>query len=73
MNKIGSQRTNGGNITIYRDEKAKVNPYRLYVEAYYNDGKHEWPTKHKKLIAKYGNLASCTAHIHNYVMQNDEE
>ena len=73
MKKIGSLMTKGGNITIYRDERSNTNPYRIYLEAYYNDGKHEWPTMHKKLIVKYGNLSSCTAHIHNYVMNNDEE
>lgn len=63
---------NSGNLVVYYDEKAKINPYRIYMETYYID-KHEYPTKHRKLIERYANLASCTAHIHNFTIQHDEE
>ena len=72
MRKIGSIEVKGIEATIYYDDKAKTNPFRLYAE-YYDIGKYDYPTKHKKLIQKYGDLASCTAHIHNFVMKNNVE
>ena len=74
MKKIGNLLLNDGNtICIYYDNHRGINKYALYVESYYQDDKHEYPTTHRKLIARYANLASCTAHIHNFVQNNDEE
>lgn len=67
--KIGSLTYGGGTVTVYHYLMENVNPYRIYVETYYKDDKHSYPTKHKKLVAKYANLASVTAAIHNSVME----
>ena len=67
--KIGSLIYGGGTVTIYHDLMDGMNPFRIYVETYYQDDKHGYPTKHRKLVAKYANLASVTAAIHNSVME----
>ena len=67
--KIGSLVYGGGTVTIYHDFNDGMNPFRIYVETYYQDDKHSYPTKHRKLVAKYANLASVTAAIHNSVME----
>lgn len=71
MFKLGSLMTVNGTLAIYKVKEDMYNPYHLYMEFVYVDDKHSYPTKHKKLIAKYGNLASCTSYIHDYVMKND--
>ena len=66
MYKIGMLHPQGTYFDIYYDDKAKNNPYRVY-RRYWDRG---W---HKRLLAKYGNLSSCTAYIHTYVQFHDEE
>lgn len=66
MKKIGELNTKFRIFTIYHDEKDRYNPYKVY-EKYWD---HGW---HKKLLVKYGHLASCTAYLHSYVMDHDEE
>ena len=72
MRKIGSLQVNGFTATIYYDDKAETNPFRMYAE-YYDIGKDGYLVKHKKLAQKYGDLASCTAYLHNYVLQHNVE
>lgn len=67
--KIGSFTYGGGTVTVYRNLNDDVNPFRLYVETFYKDDKHRYPTKHRKLVAKYANLASVTAAIHHSVSE----
>lgn len=74
MKKIGSLDLGiAGTFVIKYDEKARNNPYCVYVEGYYKDDEHTYPTKHTKLLARYANLGSCTYVIHNYVSRHDEE
>lgn len=56
----------GHNVTVYYDDKAKVNPYRIYQE-WHDRGKH------KKQIERYANLYSCTCWINDYIRNRDEE
>lgn len=67
--KIGSLVYGGGTVTIYHDFNDNMNPFRIYVESYYQDDKHSYPTKHRKLVAKYANLTSVIAAIHNSVSE----
>lgn len=65
MQKIGMLITKTGhdNFAIFYDDSVKVNPYRLYNIS----------GKHRLQVARYADLASCTAYINNYVMANNEE
>lgn len=67
--KIGSLIYGGGTITVYHDFNDGMNPFKIYLETYYKDDKHNYPTKHRKLIAKYANLENVTAAIHNSVSE----
>lgn len=55
-----------GTFTIYYNSEDDANHYWLYREWWGNG-------KHKKLIAKYGNLSSIVAYIYEYVLNHDEE
>ena len=66
MRKIGMLNAKHKLFEVFYDDKADVNPYRLY-EKHWNCG---W---HKKQLARYGNLSSCMAYIYTYVLNNDEE
>lgn len=66
MRKIGSLSTRANLFEVYLDNNSKTNPYSIYRK-WYDKG---W---HRKLIVRYGNLSSCTAWIHQYVMDHDEE
>lgn len=65
MQKIGMLITKAGhdNFAIFYDDSVKVNPYRLYNVS----------GKHRLQVARYADLASCTAYINNYVMEHNEE
>ena len=65
--KIGSLTYGSGVVSIYHDSTDGNNPFRLYVETFYKDDNHDWPTKHRKLVAKYANLTSVISAIHNSV------
>ena len=65
--KIGSLTYGGGTAIVYHDSTDKVNPYRLYIETFYRDDNHDYPTKHRKLVAKYTNLTNVVSAIHNSV------
>lgn len=67
--KIGSLVYGGVTVVVYHDFMDGLNPFKLYVETFYQDDKHSYPTKHRKLVAKYANLTSVTAAIHNSVME----
>ena len=69
--KIGSLICGAGTITVYRKYDDNLNPFLVYLESRYNDEEHDYPTKHRKFIAKYANLSSCTAVIHSIVMNHD--
>lgn len=69
---------NGNNMAVYYDRKATSNPYILkedYVTVeHYGQGPHDWRyVPHTRTVAKYANLSSATAYIHNYVILHDEE
>ena len=65
--KIGSLTYGSGTVVVYHDFMDGTTPFRLYVESYYKDDKHDWPTKHRKLVGKFPNLTSVTAAIHHSV------
>ena len=71
--KIGSLIYGGGTVTVYHDFMDGVNPFKLYIENFYQDDKHSYPTKHRKLVAKYADLASVTAAIHQSVLKYEQE
>lgn len=73
MKKIGFINAKAGTLTIYYDEKDKRNPYRVYKEWKDLHPTEGWVQKHKMLIQKYGNLASCTILINDWVKAHDEE
>ena len=74
MKKIGFiSLKDGVTFCVYYDNKQKLNKYAIYLEAYVKDDVHEWPTRHRKLLHRYGNLSSCTAYIHQCVLSHDEE
>lgn len=58
-------------MTIYYDEKAKVNPYRVMVEQYVPA---EYGMRHqKKQINRYADLASCVRVMAQYAYEHNEE
>lgn len=58
-------------MTVYYDEKAKVNPYRVMVERYVLT---EYGLKHqKKLIDRYADLNSCACVMAQYAKDHNEE
>lgn len=71
---IGSLSLHGGTtFKIYYDDREKPNPYMVYSEDVYKDDKHTYPTTHRKLLHKYGNLHSCVSFIETCVANHDEE
>lgn len=49
----------------------EANPYRLYFEYYALDlNKHPYPTKHRKCIAKYGDIGSVLCMIKDIYTHN---
>lgn len=79
MTKIGSiTLINGYNTDIYYDQKAKSNPYIIKQKTFsverYGDGKSDWRyVPHTVTVEKFANLSSCTAWIHDYVLEHDED
>lgn len=66
MRKIGELKTKQVYFVLYYDEKAKVNPFRIYRK-YWNCG---WK---KQLLEKYGDLYSCTIFINDFVSKHNTE
>lgn len=73
MKKIGFINAKAGTLAIYYDEKAKVNPYRVYKEWKDLHPTYGWVQKHKTLLVRYANLYSCTIFINDWVKDHDEE
>lgn len=72
MNKIGEIRPkNALTMTVYYDEKAHTNPYRIFLE-WMGDTGHGL-AKRKKQVTRYADLSSCTAKMHEYATRNNEE
>lgn len=73
MYKIGELKPiNRTNIVIYYDDKADVNPYRVYEE-YYSRNKYGCLTKRKRQVARYGDFHSCLAYIMAVMRWYNEE
>lgn len=68
MYKIGFIQAGYEKLTVYFDGKAKVNPFRVYLEYYGQDNKH-----HKKQVGRYANLASCGDYMNWFTRINDRE
>ena len=66
--KIGFINAGEETLTVYYDDKAKNNPYRLYLEFYGQDGRH-----HRKLLQKYANLHSCGIMLERFTFSRNEE
>lgn len=62
MRKIGELMTDTAHFVIYHDDNRRCNPYRIYHK-WYNCG---W---HRKLIAEFADLISCTFFINDAVMK----
>ena len=54
-------------VCIKDIDENKNNPFRLFL-VYRAIDKHTYPTQHKKLIAKYGNMESVLCHIKDLYM-----
>lgn len=73
MRKIGSLK----NIEICFDDKAKINPYRVYE--YYRDlerredGKLYYGKQHRRQVIRYADLYSCTYWMSQYFLHHNEE
>lgn len=50
------------NLVCIRDNSSKYNPYLLYL-VYPAKDRYGYPTKHKKLLIKYGDMTSVIHHI----------
>ena len=57
-----------GIFTFY-EEEGKVNPYSIYYTYRAYDGNH-YPTKHKRLVERYGDFRSVMCHMHDMAFGN---
>ena len=72
MQKIGFLSAKGKpDMTIYYDQKAKVNPYRVFLE-WYELGELGC-RKRKKQIDRYADLNSCGLMLAKYASNFNEE
>lgn len=73
MKKVGSIESNG-QIEIMYDEKAKVNPFKVYRSYWTSEWSYEmgnqWK-KHRKMIARYDDMASCVYEIARRMQEGD--
>lgn len=68
MRKIGELKPLNyhGTIEIFYDEKAKYDPFRVYLK--YFDFKEDGRlAKRKRMLAKYGNLGSCVCYMQQFL------
>ena len=66
MIKIGFLRTGHGTFIIYKDKEDWQEPYKIYMETFYQKPNDLYPKKHRKLLVKYADLLSVTAYIYKY-------
>ena len=72
MKKIGElSPKNAPTITIYYDDKAKLNPYRVYKV--WNELAVYGVRTRRKMIAKYADLYSCAFVLLGYAKEYNEE
>ena len=72
MTKIGSiSPYRYADMTIYYDDKAPVNPYRVYLE-WMQLGQYGI-TKHKRQVERYADLHSCMVMMGDYVKTHNED
>ena len=64
MAKVGELKTKETHFVIYRNAKAKCNPFKIYRVWY------EKEKKHKELLESYEDLYSCVLYIKDYVKTN---
>lgn len=72
MTKIGMISPKGKpSMVIYYDEKAAVNPYKVYLE--WKELGNYGLRGRKKRVAMYGDLLSCGVKMAEYTAKNNEE
>lgn len=61
-------------FTVTRDDQRQSNPYAVYLHYYtYNESDTPALKKHRKLKVRYGDLASCTAYLHQMALKFNQE
>ena len=58
-------------MTIYYDDKAQRNPYRVYLE--WRELGQYGVTKRKRQVERYADLHSCMELLYQYVQGHNEE
>ena len=72
MTKIGSiSPYRYADMTIYYDDKAKVNPYRVYLE--WRELGQYGITKRRRQVERYADLSSCMEMMREYVQDHNED
>ena len=73
MNRIGFVQPKGSPaMSIFYDALDSCTPYKVYLE-FYDTGKYGYPTRRKKLVVKYSDLASCGCVMSDYMREHNEE
>jgi len=74
MTKIAHVQPKGmDTMHVYYDEKAKTNPYRVYLEGYHHTYDYEGIAKHKRQVVRYADLASAMNALYQYALNHNEE
>ena len=60
-------------MTIYYDQKAKINPYRVYTEGYKWIPERGYARPTKNEVHRYADLASAVEYMFYYARQFNEE
>jgi len=60
-------------MTIYYDERAKENPYRIYTEGYEQKDGDYAPRHFKRQVNRYADLASAMYIMYVYALNNNED
>ena len=72
MTKVGSiSPYRYADMTIYYDDKAPVNPYRVYLE--WRQLGQYGVTKRKRQVNRYADLLSCMEMMREYVQGHNED
>lgn len=72
MTKIGSiSPYRYATMTIYYDDKAPVNPYRVYLE--WRQLGQYGVTKRRRQVERYADLHSCMVMMGDYVKNHNED
>ena len=74
MTKIGSiSPYRYADMVIYYDDKASVNPYRVYLEWRQLGPEGYGITKRRRQLERYADLLSCVEMLWSYVQTHNED